>query len=88
MFKSTKREIERIVAREIIDRFNSHNTFYHDNQQKYVCEICGCLILPEFAVAGEKEIRNRTTYCAWGNLKEDYIHIPYYCKVHLPRMKK
>lgn len=98
MFESTRREV-----RSMIDEFfAAHKISCHrpmEPVKRYICETCGCLIAPEFAVAGEKEIRQKdgfeqhaTRIGIWGyrieNPITDYIHTPYYCKTHAPKGKK
>lgn len=85
MFKSTRRKIEKFVS----ERMDYHNLYYHEKMEKYVCETCGCLIAPQFAVAGEKEIRQGRKYVRGGGYYlEDCIYTPYFCKTHAPKVKK
>jgi hypothetical protein len=100
MFDSTRREIQEMIGRSLF----AHSLCSHDArpiiEKHYICETCGCYIAPEFAVAGEKEIRqkeNRDAGCWWEKdgdawcrrfQKEDYIYTPYFCKVHAPKVKK
>ena len=51
------------------------------------CEKCGCLILKVNALQGDAEIRKKTHIVGWDfddiiTTCEDYIHYPYYCKIH------
>lgn len=92
MFKSTKNEIHKMIVRKLLLHMDvSHPWPLPPAEKKYVCETCGCFIAPEFAVAGEKEIRQNDIYMKDGQRwvgKTDYIHKPYYCKIHAPKVKK
>jgi len=55
------------------------------------CEKCGCLLKKETAFKGPGEIRRKEsrvdeTFHRWADYI-DYIHYPYYCKVHKPKVK-
>jgi hypothetical protein len=85
MFESTRRKIERMIFSQITIAISDHFERCHlkpTPPKQYTCETCGCLIAPEFAVAGEKEIRQKKFYV------EDYIYTPHYCKACAPKGKK
>jgi len=97
MFKSTRLEIEQMINNQINSHAELHLILSHQKEKQHIsCETCGCLIAPEFAVAGEKEIRRRSKEYWDGNTgrmftmveKEDYIYTPYYCKLHAPKGRK
>ena len=91
MFESTRREVRSMMD----ELLAAHEGLMHyAPEKKCICETCGCLIAPEFAVAGEKEIRQRkierfdTFDGCYRFGGEDYIYTPYYCKAHAPKVKK
>ena len=49
------------------------------------CEKCGCLLNKYRATKGEGIIRQKIINLY--GVKEDYIHYPYYCKIHIPKVK-
>lgn len=56
------------------------------------CEKCGCLLKKETAIKGKSEVREEKSYImSYNDAKfyeknpKEYIHIPYYCKVHKPK---
>lgn len=56
------------------------------------CDRCGCLLKEETAIRGKAEVRERDIFRfgvpqLGAKGKEEYFHIPYYCKVHVPRSK-
>jgi hypothetical protein len=58
------------------------------------CEVCGCLIDKIDAIRGYSVIRTREDkiYDPYSyvspTITTEYIHAPYYCKVHAPKDRK
>jgi hypothetical protein len=60
-------------------------------QQSVTCEICGCLVDLAAAIKGKSEIRIRKKiiseyYLSTYSIDEEYIFIPFYCKLHAPKV--
>ena len=52
------------------------------------CDKCGCLLYQLKAFKGEGEIRTKRVWTYWGGFTdEEYIHYPYYCKIHTKKEK-
>ena len=52
------------------------------------CDKCGCLLYQVRASKGEGEIRTKKVWTYWGDFTdEEYIHYPYYCKIHTKKEK-
>lgn len=84
MLESTKNKIDTMIHRIVMMYMDKHITGHH----KCICEICGCFIAYGFATAGEQEIRQKLKCNSWTGWMEDYIHTPYYCKVHAPKVEE
>jgi len=86
MLESTRREV-----RSMMDELLAvHKGLMHGPAAKQcICETCGCLIAPAFAVAGEKVIRQKdAVFFRVFGVGDEYIYTPYFCKAHAPKVKE
>ena len=51
------------------------------------CDKCGCLLYKGKASKGKGEIRTKRAVYFMHTIDEEYIHYPYYCKLHKPNRK-
>jgi hypothetical protein len=54
------------------------------------CDICGCLLDGRKAFKGNARLGKETRYYYWDEppFFIDVIEYPYYCKIHVPKVKK